>query len=114
MQEKKLALPEAVRKMTSFSAGVLGITDRGTVKAGMIADLVVFDPASIHETATYPNPLQLALGFDVVIVNGKIARVDGEQTDELFGRVLRPDSGIELFDESIEKRSLQTVTPETK
>jgi len=92
VQEKKLSLPEAVRKMTSFAAGVLGITDRGVVKPGMIADLIVFDPASVHETATFPEPLQLATGFDVVIVNGKIAREDGQQADELFGRVLRPES----------------------
>ncbi len=90
MEEKKLRLPEAVRKMTSFAAGVLGITDRGTVKPGMIADLIIFDPARVHETATYPDPLQLAIGFDVVIVNGKIARADGEQADELFGHVLQP------------------------
>lgn len=90
MQEKILTLPDAVRKMTSFAAGVLSITDRGIVKPGMIADLVVFDPSRVHETATYPNPLQLAVGFDVVIVNGKIAREDGRQMDELFGRVLRP------------------------
>jgi len=92
MQQKKLELSEAVRKMTSFAAGVLGITDRGAVKPGMIADLIVFDPASVRETATFPDPLHLAIGFDVVIVNGKIARVDGEQADELFGRVLLPET----------------------
>lgn len=90
MQEKILTLPEAVRKMTSFAAGVLSITDRGTVKSGMFADLLVFDPSRVHETATYPNPLQFAVGFDVVIVNGKIAREDGRQADGLFGSVLRP------------------------
>lgn len=90
LQESILTLPDAVRKMTSFAASVLGITDRGVVKAGMIADLLVFDPSRVHETATYPNPLQLAVGFDVVIVNGKIAREDGRQADGFFGRVLRP------------------------
>ncbi len=91
MQDKVLTLPEAVRKMTSFAASVLGITDRGVVKAGMKADLLVFDPSRVHETASYPNPLRLAEGFDVVIVNGKIAREDGERSDELFGNVLQPD-----------------------
>jgi len=90
MQDKVLTLPEAVRKMTSFAAGVLGITDRGVVRAGMVADLLVFDPARVHATATYPNPLQLAIGFDVVIVNGNVARQDGQLGDGLFGDVLRP------------------------
>jgi len=89
-QESILTLPDAVRKMTSFAASVLSITDRGVVKAGMIADLLVFDPSRVHETATYAKPLQLAVGFDVVIVNGKIAREDGRQADGFFGRVLRP------------------------
>jgi N-acyl-D-aspartate/D-glutamate deacylase len=90
MQDKVLTLPEAVRKMTSFAAGILGIKDRGVVREGMIADLLVFDPARIHATATYPNPMQLAVGFDVVIINGKVARENGQTTDGLFGNVLRP------------------------
>jgi len=90
MQDKELTLPEAVHKMTSFAAGILGITDRGVVREGMIADLLVFDPARIHATATYPNPLQLAVGFDVVIINGKVARENGQRSDGLFGNVLHP------------------------
>jgi len=91
MQDKLLTLPEAVRKMTSFAAGVLGITDRGVVKAGMKADLLVFDPVRVHETASYPNPLRFAEGFDVVIVNGEIAREGGERRAGMFGNVLQPD-----------------------
>jgi N-acyl-D-aspartate/D-glutamate deacylase len=91
MQDKVLTLPEAVRKMTSFAAGVLGIADRGVVQTGMKADLLVFDPSRVHETASYPNPLRFAEGFDVVIVNGKIARESGQRSDGLFGSVLRPD-----------------------
>ena len=91
MQDRVLTLPEAVRKMTSFAAGVLGITDRGILREGMVADLIIFDPARVHATATYPNPLQLAVGFDVVIVNGKVARENGKLTDGLFGDVLRPE-----------------------
>ena len=90
MQDKLLTLPEAIRKMTSFAAEVLGVTDRGIVREGMVADLLIFDPAHVHATATYPNPLQLATGFDVVIVNGKVAREDGRQSDGLFGGVLWP------------------------
>jgi len=90
MQDKVLTLPEAVRKMTSFAAAVLGITDRGIVQEGMIADLIVFDPSRVHAPASYPDPLQLAAGFDVVIVNGNVAREDDQRTDAMFGNVLRP------------------------
>lgn len=86
-----LTLPEAVRKMTSFAASVLGISDRGAVKPGMLADLIVFDPAKVHATATYPDPLQFADGFDVVIVNGKVAREDGRLAAGFHGRVLQPE-----------------------
>ena len=92
VKDKILSLPEAVRKMTSFAASILGITDRGIVREGMVADLTVFDPARVHAVATYPEPLQLALGFDIVIVNGKIARENGEHANGLFGKVLRPGS----------------------
>jgi len=85
-----LELPEAVRKMTSFAADVLGIPDRGRVEPGMKADLIVFDPAQVHETATYPQPFSLAEGFDVVVVNGTIAREDGRMAAPLAGRVLAP------------------------
>jgi N-acyl-D-aspartate/D-glutamate deacylase len=91
MKDKMITLPEAVRKMTSFAAGVLGVTDRGVVQTGMKADLLIFDPSHVHETASYSNPLRLAEGFDVVIVNGKIARENGQRSDGLFGNVLRPD-----------------------
>jgi len=85
-----LSLPEAIRKLTSFPAGLLGIEDRGIVREGMIADLLIFDPRNVRDNASYPDPLQLAQGFDVVIVNGKIARENGRQSENLYGRVLRP------------------------
>jgi len=85
-----LSLPEAVQKMTSFAAAVLRIDDRGAIREGMLADLIVFDPARVRATATYPDPLQLADGFDVVVVNGKVARENGRLAGELFGRVLKP------------------------
>ncbi|MBE9537812.1 MAG: amidohydrolase family protein [Proteobacteria bacterium] len=90
MRDKVFTLPEAVHKMTSFAAGILGITDRGVVREGMIADLLIFDPARVHATATYPDPLQLATGFDVVIINGKVARENNQLADGLFGSVLHP------------------------
>ncbi|MBT8076926.1 MAG: amidohydrolase family protein [Gammaproteobacteria bacterium] len=98
MQEKLLTLPQAVQKMTSFAAGVLGLADRGAIDVGMAADLLVFDPARVRETATYPQPHQLAEGFDVVIVNGSIAREQGRLSDALHGRVLLPTSGVYVYD----------------
>ncbi|MCH8072095.1 MAG: amidohydrolase family protein [Proteobacteria bacterium] len=90
MQDRLLTLREAVAKMTSFPAALLRIEDRGIIKENMIADLLIFDPRNVHDNATYPDPLQLAEGFEVVIVNGKIAREDGRQAGDLFGRVLQP------------------------
>lgn len=90
-----LTLPDAVRKMTSFAAGVLGIEDRGVLRAGMKADLLVFDPANVKSLATYPDPLQLAEGFDLVVVNGRVARENGRLADGRFGQVLRPVPGAD-------------------
>ncbi|MDH4071601.1 MAG: amidohydrolase family protein, partial [Gammaproteobacteria bacterium] len=89
--EHVLSLPGAVQKMTSFAADVLGITDRGTIEVGTKADLLVFDPARVRATATYPDPLQLAEGFDVVIVNGRVARENRALAGDLHGRVLTPE-----------------------
>ncbi len=90
MKNQSLTLPGAVRKMTSFPADVLGLSDRGVLQANMLADLIVFDPANVRENATYPDPLQLADGFDVVIVNGRIARENGQLEEALHGVVLQP------------------------
>jgi len=90
IEDEVLTLGEAIRKLTSFPAELMRIADRGAVKEDMIADLLIFDPRNVHDNATYPDPLQLADGFDVVIVNGKIAREDGRQSADLFGRVLQP------------------------
>ena len=92
MRDDVLLLEEAIRKLTSFPAELLGIEDRGTVKEGMIADLLIFDPFDVRANATYPDPLQLADGFDVVIVNGKIAREFGQLSAEHSGRVLQPSA----------------------
>ena len=86
-----LTLPEAVQKMTSFAADVLRIGDRGRLEVGYKADLLVFDPATVRETATFPQPFSLAEGFDLVIVNGEVARENGVMATSLVGRVLRPE-----------------------
>ncbi len=90
MQDRVLTLPEAIARMTSYPAQLLRIDDRGILGENMIADLLIFDPRKVHDNATYPDPLRLAQGFDVVIVNGKIAREIGRQATDLSGRVLQP------------------------
>ena len=85
-----LTLPQAVRKMTAFAAGVLGIEDRGTLEVGKKADIIIFNPLQVFENATYPDPLRLAEGFDLVVVNGAVAREGSSMADALYGRVLKP------------------------
>ena len=85
-----LSLAAAVHKMTSFAASVLRLPERGSLAVGKVADIIVFDPESVHENATFPEPLQLADGFDIVIVNGVIAREGGVLSTHLPGRVLAP------------------------
>jgi N-acyl-D-amino-acid deacylase len=90
LARRLLELPEAVRKMTSLPAEIIGLRDRGQVVPGFAADLVVFDPARVRARATYAEPLQRAEGFDVVVVNGRIAREDGVLATGLHGAVVRP------------------------
>lgn len=84
-------LPFAIRSMTSLPAQVFGMKDRGQVRAGAYADLVIFDPAQVNDTATYQEPHQLAAGMTHVIVNGVLVRDAGAFTDALPGRVLSPE-----------------------
>jgi N-acyl-D-amino-acid deacylase len=93
--EKLLGLEEAVRKMTSFTASRLRVRDRGVVREGAWADLVVFDPARVLDAATYDDPHRYPVGIEYVIVNGGVALESGETTRERPGRFLRqgPDLG---------------------
>ena len=84
-----LTLEQAVRGMTSLPAQVFGFVDRGVLRPGAFADIVVFDLARVVEKATYQDPHQMAEGMDWVIVNGQIAKRDGEYTGARAGRVLR-------------------------
>lgn len=84
-----LTLPEAVRRMTSLPAGRMGLTDRGRVAAGHHADLVVFDPETVAETATFLEPHSFAAGVRHVFVNGEHVVADGEETGLRPGRFLR-------------------------
>jgi N-acyl-D-amino-acid deacylase len=87
--EKLLTLEEAVRKMTSLPAGNLSIERRGQIREGYFADLVVFDPQTIQDHATFEKPLQFATGVSQVFVNGVQVIKDGEHTGAKPGRALR-------------------------
>lgn len=84
-----LSLADAVRKMTSLPATQLGLGDRGRLAAGMVADICVFDPAEVRDTATYDDPWSLAAGIDHVLVAGEAIVRDGTMTGSRPGRVLR-------------------------
>ncbi|MDZ7631123.1 MAG: amidohydrolase family protein [Gemmatimonadaceae bacterium] len=86
-----LTLPEAVRKMTSAAADRVRLPDRGRLLAGRAADVVVFDPSRIADTATFERPFQYPVGIAVVIVNGRIALRDGQRARTHSGRSLRSD-----------------------
>jgi N-acyl-D-amino-acid deacylase len=88
-EQHAMRLEEAVRKMTSQAASRVGITDRGILRPGMFADIVVFDPATIKDVATYNDPLRYSVGVKYVFVNGKPVVLDSKITDERPGRALR-------------------------
>jgi N-acyl-D-aspartate/D-glutamate deacylase len=88
--ERVLSLAEAVHKMTGLPARRLGLRDRGEVRVGAKADLVVFDPRHVADLATYEDPHRYPAGIDFVLVNGRLVIKDGEHTGSLPGRVLTP------------------------
>jgi N-acyl-D-amino-acid deacylase len=83
-----LPLPEAIRKMTSLPAGKLGLRDRGRLEPGAVADIVVFDPATIADTATFAEPHRYPSGIPWVLVNGEPVIAGGQHTGRRPGRVL--------------------------
>ncbi len=85
-----MTLEEAVRKMTSSAANRLGLTDRGVIRDGAIADVVVFDPATISSAASLDRPRRRPAGIDTVLVGGALAVAGGRITGVLNGRALRP------------------------
>jgi N-acyl-D-amino-acid deacylase len=87
--EKLLTLEEAVRKMTSRPAARVGLQDRGLVRTGMAADITVFDPATIHDVATFEAPNHYAVGVAHVFVNGEAVVSSGKITSARPGRPLR-------------------------
>jgi N-acyl-D-amino-acid deacylase len=87
--ENVIPLEEAIRRLTSFPAENLKIKDRGRLEPGFFADVVVFDPATIQDHATFENPHQYATGVVHVFVNGTQVLKDGEHTGAKPGRVVR-------------------------
>jgi dihydroorotase/N-acyl-D-amino-acid deacylase len=88
-EERRMRLEEAIRKFTSLPASRLRLNDRGVIKAGMWADIVVFDPETITDRATFSAPNQLSVGMQWVLVNGVPVIADGAATGALPGHVLR-------------------------
>lgn len=88
-EEKVLTLDDAIRKFSALPAQRLHLADRGVLKSGMWADIVIFDPATIHDRATFDNPNQLSEGMQYVLVNGTPVIEEGKMTGELPGKILR-------------------------
>lgn len=91
VDEPVVRLEDAIRSMTSLPAQVFRLKDRGVLRPGAFADIVVFDLARVRDTATYDRPHQLAEGMVHVFVNGRAAMADGAVTPDRAGRVLRRD-----------------------
>jgi len=88
-EEKRVEIEDAIHRMTSHPAAVLGLSDRGSLEEGHFADVVVFDPAKIQDHATYIEPHQYSTGVSQVIVNGVLALENGEPTEARPGRFVR-------------------------
>jgi N-acyl-D-aspartate/D-glutamate deacylase len=87
-EQKVLTLPDAIRKMTSLAATQMKIAERGTLKEGYFADVVIFDPNTVSDTATFDKPHQYPIGIETVIVNGVVTIRNGTHTGAHAGRAL--------------------------
>jgi dihydroorotase/N-acyl-D-amino-acid deacylase len=88
-EEKKLTLPDAIRKFSALPAQRLRLTDRGVLKQGMWADVVVFDPETVRDLATFDDPNRFSEGMEYVLVDGVPVIANGKMTGALPGKVLR-------------------------
>ncbi len=88
-EEKKLTLEDAIRKFSSLPAQRMRLADRGVLKQGMWADVVVFDPEKVRDLATFDDPNRLSQGMEYVLINGVLVVDSGKMTGELPGKVLR-------------------------
>ena len=89
-EEKVISIEAAVRKMSSLAANRLKLWDRGRIAPGMKADVVIFDPGKVQDTATFTKPLSQSVGIDYVLVNGQLVIDGGHMTAALPGMVIRP------------------------
>ncbi len=89
-EERAMSLEEAVRKMSGLPAEILHLADRGTIAIGKAADLAVFDPATVADTATFEAPHSYPVGIPHVIVGGQMAVREGSVTGKLAGTTLQP------------------------
>jgi N-acyl-D-amino-acid deacylase len=88
-EDKALTLEDAIRKFSALPAQRLRLAERGLIKAGMWADVVIFDPATVRDLATFENPNQLSEGMEYVLVNGVLVVDQGKTTGALPGKVVR-------------------------
>src|SRR5437879_12301642 len=88
-EEKKLRLEDAIRKFSALPAQRMRLVDRGVLKKGLWAEVVVFDPNTVRDVATFANPNQLSQGMEYVLINGVPVIDEGKQTAALPGKVLR-------------------------
>jgi len=88
-ERKVLSLEHAIQKMTSLPASRIRLSDRGRLAPGMAADVVVFDPATVADKATFDAPFQYPVGISAVVVNGAIALRDGQRSATDSGKALR-------------------------
>jgi N-acyl-D-amino-acid deacylase len=88
-ERRALSIEQAIRKMSSLPASRVGLRDRGWLARGFAADVVVFDPATIEDRATFAEPFQYPIGIKAVLVNGSVALLDGSRDDVRAGRALR-------------------------
>ena len=91
-----ISIEEAIKKMTSLPAQKFGLLDRGIIRPGFWADIVIFNLKEISDTATYLNPYQYPVGIKYVLVNGELVIKEGEHTGKMAGRVLRHQLTLEV------------------
>ncbi len=89
IEDEIISVEQAIRSATGLPADILKLPERGYLKAGYFADIVVFDPKTFRDKATYDRPHQYSTGVRLLFVNGRLAIHDGKSTDALPGRVLR-------------------------
>ncbi|MFN7945569.1 MAG: D-aminoacylase [Blastocatellia bacterium] len=92
-EDSALTLAEAVRKMTSYPAQIFGLAERGVIRPGAFADLVLLDVQRVEDKATFERPARFASGIETVIINGRIAYERGALSNKLYGSVIRSTAG---------------------